>query len=188
MSSPGGTNPPRRLRLGDPINATIGKSLGGRRFEVTSRDVPRGWKVELHTRRPEEMEQGAHTTFWVSRVVPVKQTVVVQDGDYGRLPISAAMGKRYAAAIDAFFESVPDGDLLADLRGMAARVDTQDSADWLTVWRLLGEPETGELKELGKALVEIRDLRKAEPARADEIRESVLALWRERLAEAREKL
>lgn len=175
-----------KLRLGDPINGTVGKSLGGRRYVVESRDAPKEWSVELHTKEP--VEPGTHTTFWVSRVVPVKSSLTVRAGDYGRLPISAAMRPRYARAIEAFLLDEMDGDALAELRGMATRIDTQDSADWLTVWRLLGEPEPGPLKELAARLTELRDARKADPARAEALREGLIELWGERLQRAGNQL
>ena len=112
-----------KLRLGDPINGTVGKALGGRRHVIESKDAPNGWSVELHTKEP--VEPGMHTTFWVSRIVPIKSSLVVRAGDYGRLPISEAMGARYAKAINALLLDELDGDTLADLRGMAARIDAQ---------------------------------------------------------------
>ena len=175
-----------KLRLGDPINGTVGAPLGGRRYSVESRDAPKGWSVELHTR--EEMEPGTHTTFWISRVVPVKSSLIVRFGDYGRLPVSATMGARYAAAFEALFEDRLDGDTLAELRGMAVRIDTQDSADWVTVWRLLGEPEAGPLKELIASLTEMRETRKSAPERFSELRSALLALWGERFRTARARL
>lgn len=171
-----------KLRLGDPINGTVGKPMGGRRYAIESRDAPKGWSVELHTK--DEMEPGTHTTFWVSRVVPVKSSLVVRAGDYGRLPISDAMRPRYARAIEALLLDELDGDALADLRGMASRIDTQDSADWLTVWRLLGEPEAGPLKELIAMLTELRDARKAAPERAESIREKLIQDWGGRFGDA----
>lgn len=177
-----------KLRLGDPINGTVGKPMGGRRFQIESRDAPKEWKVELHAHKPELIEPGMHTTFWVSRIVPVKTSIVVRDGDYGKLPISEAMGKRYVAAIRAFLDDKIDGDKLADLRAMGTHVDTQDSADWLTVWRLLAEPETGPLKELVNMLTEFRDARKTDPERAAEIRDAVVALWGDRLRQAHNRL
>ncbi len=177
-----------KLRLGDPINGTVGKPMGGRRFQIETRDAPRDWKVELHSHKPELIEPGMHTTFWVSRIVPIKTSLVVRDGDYGRLPVSAAMAKRYVAAIDAFKGDTLDGNTLADLRAMATHIDTQDSADWLTVWRLLAEPEAGPLKELVQMLTEMRDARKTNPERAVALRESIDNLWGERLGAVRNRL
>lgn len=177
-----------KLRLGDPINGTVGKPMGGRRFQVESRDAPKEWKVELHAHKPDLIEPGVHTTFWVSRIVPVKKNLIVRDGDYGRLPISAAMSKRYSAAIDAMLNDTLTGDTLADLRAMGTHVDTQDSADWLTVWRLLAEPETGPLKDLVNMLTELRDARKTDPAKAMEVRQAVIDLWGDRLRAARARL
>lgn len=175
-----------KLRLGDPINGTVGKPMGGRRYQAESRDAPKGWIVELHSK--DNLEPGMHTAFWVSRVVPVKSTIVIRHGDYGRLPVSEAMKGRYVKAITAFLNDTLDGDLLAELRGMVTRIDTQDSADWLTVWRLLGEPEAGPLKDLSQMLNEMRDARKTDPERAKAIQESVVNLWGERLRQARSRL
>lgn len=175
-----------KLRLGDPINGTVGKPLGGRRYAIESRDAPNGWSVELHTK--ETMEPGTHTTFWVSRIVPVKSSLTVRAGDYGRLPVSAAMGARYTKSIKALLGDALDGDTLADLRAMTVHVETQDSADWLTVWRLLGEPESGPLKELTQALTAIREHRKTEPERAAAARSWVVELWGDRLRLALDRL
>jgi len=177
-----------KLRLGDPINGTVGKPMGGRRFQLESRDAPKEWKVELHAHKPDQIEPGMHTTFWISRIVPVKKTLTVRDGDYGRLPISAAMKARYVAGITAILEDKLDGDTLADLRAMGTHVDTQDSADWLTVWRLLAEPETGPLKELVNMLSELRDARKTDAEQAAAIRDSVVLLWGDRFRLARNRL
>ena len=175
-----------KLRLGDPLNGTVGKPMGGRRYAIESRDAPNGWSVELHTK--ETMEPGTHTTFWISRIVPVKSSLVVRAGDYGRLPISEAMGVRYGKALSAMLDDALDGDTLADLRGMAVRIDAQDSADWLTVWRLLGEPEAGPLKELIAALGELRDARKTDPGKASSIREALTELWGARFRDALARL
>lgn len=175
-----------KLRLGDPLNGTIGKPMGGRRYEIESRDAPNGWSVELHTK--ETMEPGLHTTFWISRIVPVKSSIVVRAGDYGRLPISEAMSLRYEKALAAMLDDGLDGDTLADLRGMAVRIDAQDSADWLTVWRLFGEPEAGPLKELIAALSALRDTRKTEPEKASEIRRALVELWGARFRDAQARL
>lgn len=175
-----------KLRLGDPINGTVGKPMGGRRYAIESRDAPKGWTVELHSK--DNLEPGMHTTFWISRVVPVKSSLVLRHGDYGRLPISDAMGPRYAKAIDALLNDTLDGDSLAELRGMVTRIDTQDSADWLTVWRLLGEPEAGPLKDLMAMLTDLRDARKTDPERAAALRESLVNLWGARLQDARARL
>ena len=175
-----------KLRLGDPLNGTVGKPMGGRRFAVESRDAPKGWNVELHSK--ESLEPGLHTTFWISRIVPVKSSLVVRAGDYGRLPFSPAMRERYERALRAALDDGLDGDTLADLRGMATRIDTQDSADWLTVWRLLGEPEAGPLKELIALLGDLREARKTEPARAEEVRTRLIEEWGARFREALARL
>ena len=164
-------NAPRRIKLGDPLNGTIVKSIGGRRFAVACKGVPNGWKVELHTRRPESINPGAQGTFWVAKVSPLQGAVLVHDGDFGRLPISDAMRPRYLAAISAL---LADGDLtadeLSDAHSMVLRIEKTNQADWLTVWRLFGEPGTGDVKELLAAIAAIRVARKDNPASLPKLR------------------
>lgn len=155
---------PRHLKLGDPINGTVVKAKGGNRFSVQSKQVPRGWTVELHTNRPELVELGEHTTFWVARVTPLKSEVLVRNGDHGRMAISPAMATRYEEAIAALLGDVPlTGDLLGDARSMITRIGNQNQADWLTVWRLIGEPSSGEVKTLLNSIDELRTARKESP-------------------------
>ncbi len=155
---------PRHLKLGDPVNGTVVKAKGGNRFVVQSKDVPRGWAVELHTNRPELVELGSHTTFWVARVTPIKSEVLVRNGDHGRMPISPVMAERYCEAIAGLLGSEElTGERIGDARAMVARIGNQNQADWLTVWRLLGEPNSGEVKTLLNAIDEIRTARKEVP-------------------------
>ena len=152
------------LRLGDEINGTVVKPIGGRRFSVTSNQVPRGWKVELQSRRPEDVEIGGHTTFWIAKITPLKGKVLVHEGDFGRLPISDALKPRYLEALRALAgRTAPTGDNLADARSMVARIETKDQADWLSVWTLLGSPASGDAKELIHAVEDIRAARKNMP-------------------------
>lgn len=152
---------PRQLKIGDPLLGTVVKSFGGNRFAVNSSQAPRGWKVELHTTRPELVNPGEQRSFWIGRINPLKGEVLVYEGDTGRLPISDAMGARYRSAMEAMLgQTELTGDLLGDARTMVARIGNQRNADWLTVYRLLGEPTNGETKELLNALDEIRGARK----------------------------
>jgi len=164
-------NAPRRLKLGDQLNGTIVKPIGGRRFAVACKGVPNGWTVELHTRRPESFHQGSQGTFWVAKFSPLRGSVLVHEGDFGRLPISDAMRSRYRAAVSAL---LGDGDLTADeisdAHSMILRVEKTKEADWLTVWRLLGEPATGDVKELLAAIAAIRTARKDDPESLPKLR------------------
>jgi hypothetical protein len=148
------SNAPKRLNLGDTLNGTIVKSIGGRRFAVKCKGVPDGWKVELHTRRPELIRPGALATFWVAKVSPLQGSVLVHDGDFGRLPISDAMRARYLAALRALLSpGEVSGDDVSDARAMVIRIEKKDQADWLTVWKVLGEPSTGDVKILLASIV-----------------------------------
>jgi hypothetical protein len=74
------------------------------------------------------------------------------------------MRSRYLAAIRGLLghqELTPD--LLADAQSMVARIEQRNHADWLTVWQMLGEPETGDVKMLLAAITAIRLARKQEP-------------------------
>jgi len=158
-------NAPKRLNLGDLLNGTIVKSIGGRRFAVKCKGVPDGWKVELHSRRPETVRAGSAGTFWVAKVSPLQGAVLVHDGDFGRLPISDAMGSRYLKALRALIGGGEiSGDELADARAMVLRIEKKDQADWLSVWRVLGEPPTGDVKLLLAGINAIRTARSEDPA------------------------
>ncbi len=166
MRHNGGMEPKaqRLLKLGDTLNGTIVKSIGGRRFAVKCKGVPDGWKVELHTRRPELIRPGALATFWVAKISPLQGAVLVHDGDFGRLPISDAMRARYIAAIKALLApGEVTGEEVSDARSMVLRIEKKDQADWLSVWKVLGEPASGDVKILLAAIVAIRDARKDDP-------------------------
>jgi hypothetical protein len=140
---------PRHLKLGDELDGTVIKPIGGHRYEVRCRRAPRGWTVTLQTLRTESVDEGQNLTFWVARVVPIKSEILVREGDFGRLPISESMAPRYLAAVSALLGDVAaTGAILGDARAMIARIGTQNHADWLTVWRLIGEPAPGQIKRL----------------------------------------
>jgi hypothetical protein len=181
---------PRLLKLGDELDGTVIKPIGGNRYEVRCRKAPRGWTVTLQTLRNESVDAGQNLTFWVSRVVPIKNEVHVREGDYGRLPISPAMAPRYLAAVRVLLgQLAPTGDLLGDARVMIDRIGTQNHADWLTVWRLIGEPDSGQVKHL---LVLIDRLRTAQKEAPETVPDAITALSNEfgpelSIAEARLK-
>ncbi|MFZ4506745.1 MAG: hypothetical protein ACOYON_03500 [Fimbriimonas sp.] len=171
---------PKHLKLGDELNGTVLRPIGGRRFLLQCADAPTGWEVELQTRRPEAIEIGRHTTFWVAKVNPLQGKVLVTDGDYGRLPISAAMAQRYREGLLSLLGRAElTAESLADARGMVARIVTRDQADWLTVWRLLGEPISAVVQEMNQALAAIRLARKEKP----EELEALLLKFREKYGE-----
>ncbi|WP_344322376.1 HelD family protein [Streptomyces macrosporus] len=143
------------------------------------------------TRAP---EVGSKLTGWVFRHAAGADLVKV--GDFGRKPISASMAPRYAAALAVFDEltgGAPPEDVkerLSELKGMANRCLRNDQADWLEVWRLLGEPTT-------ERLTELRDLaQEARAAVVAEDRATVRRLvadfaasdWKRALADARSRL
>ena len=165
---------PRRLILGDELNGTVVKAMGGRRFSVKCKGVPDGWKIELHTRRPETIQPGMLATFWVAKVSPLQGAVLLHHGDFGRLPISDAMRERYLKALHALLAPADiSGDELSDARSMVIRIEKKDQVDWLTVWRVLGEPSTGDVKLLIAAIEAIRHARKNDtdtvPAKRQEL-------------------
>ena len=157
-------NLPQLLKLGDVLNGIVIKSAGGRRFEIKCSGVPKGWKVELHARRPEQVRIGSNGSFWIAKIAPLQGEVLVHEGDYGRLPISEAMRPRYLAALKALLgETELTADLLADARAMIAQITKQQQADWLTVWKVLGEPAPGDQKMLIAAIDGLRTARKESP-------------------------
>lgn len=158
------SKPPIHLKLGDTLDGTVLKSKGGRRFVIKCPAVPRQWDIELHTRRPELIQEGDHVHVWVAKIIVHQAELLVHDGDYGRLPISDAMRPRYIAAIRAVLgEDEATVDALADARGMVVQIGKKQQADWLTVWRLIGEPGNGDTKALLAAIDAMREARKENP-------------------------
>jgi len=156
--------PPSRLKLGDNLNGTIVNSIGGRRFSVQCKGIPDGWKAELHSRRPETIRLGSLGTFWIAKISPLQGAILLHDGDFGRLQISDAMRERYLKALRALLaDGDMSGDEIADARSMVLRIEKKDQADWLSVWRVFGEPDTGTVKLLTAALESLRSSRKENP-------------------------
>jgi len=167
--------PAHHLRLGAWIDAIVVKPLGGRRFLVRAAQAPRGWTVELHTRTPESIVEGEHIRCWVVKVSPLHSQILLHEGDFGRLPISEAMRPRYRQGLQAVMGAIPaTADNLADARGMVVRIQKQNQADWLTVWQILGEPSSGDVKRFLQVIDELREVRKTEPDRINEIIEEAV--------------
>ena len=159
--SQGGRRPPLKTEVGNVMPCTVISHLGGRRFQVESRKAPKGWKVILESKNPRQVEEGSHTDFWVVRVDPRNREILVRDGTHGRLPISEAMRARYLLAVRSLVEpeSLSNEQLLeglAEAKGMISRIVRQDSADWLSVYQLLGRPRVGSIE---RSLFEISELR-----------------------------
>ncbi|CAN1551493.1 hypothetical protein MCEMSE15_02204 [Fimbriimonadaceae bacterium] len=164
------STPSNHLKIGAWLNAIIVKPLGGRRFEVHSNQAPKGWTVELHARQPEGIMNGEQILGWVVKISPLHMQVLLHEGDFGRLPVSDAMKPRYREGLRALLGQIePTADNLADARGMVVRIQKQQQADWLTVWQLLDEPSTGEVKQLLKLIDEQRTARKEDPASMPEL-------------------
>lgn len=77
----------------------------------------------------------------------------VSINQFGRLPISETMRRRYAAALTIFTQLSEGGvagaaDQLSELKGMANRCLRKDQGDWLSVWEVLGRPEEQPLRDL----------------------------------------
>jgi len=175
--------------FGEDLGGTGVKAAGGARFLVRSPEVPKSWKIELHTRRPELVELGSHTTFWVGRVSPVKSEMLVYDDDHGRMPISDSMRPRYLAAVLGLLgEGELTGDVLGDARSMVARIGNQNQSDWLTVWRVLGEPGPGPIKSLLGAIDAMRHARKESPESLPELLATFNELYGSEFREAARRL
>lgn len=180
--------PSDRIALGDELPCTVLKALGGRRFLARSANVPDGWTVELHARKPADIRLNSHTNYWVARINPLKKEVQVRDGDFGRLPISPAMLPRYSAAMSALVgrtDLTPEA--LADMRTMLSRGLKQDQADWATVQKLLGDPSVRSIQAGLERLTEIREKLKAGEDPAESL-QSFRQGWAERLEAALEEL
>lgn len=162
--------PGQLLKIGDVLNGTVVKSNGGRRFLIRCTDAPPGWKVELHARRPETIRPGEPVTVWVVKISPLHGEVLVHEGEHGRLPISEAMGPRYLAALQALLGEVEaTGENLADAATMVKLIGKMQSADWFTVWKLLGEPSAGEVKAMLGSIDKVRAARKEAPESMSEL-------------------
>jgi hypothetical protein len=168
----------RHLALGDQLQGVVYKSVGGKRFLVNCKAVPIGWTVELQTRNPEDVALGANHAFWIAKITPLKRTILVHDGEFGRLPISEAMKGRYLSALQALAgESELTGDALAEAKSMVVRIEKKNQADWLSVWKILGEPSSGDFKELLQAIEAMRLARKENPEALPELKESFVGKY-----------
>lgn len=155
---------PTHLKLGDFLDGTVLKSNGGRRFAIKCPAAPRQWDIELHTRRPELIQEGDHVRVWVAKIAVHQAELLVHDGEYGRLPISDSMRPRYIAGIQALLgEGEATVEALADARAMVVQIGKQQAADWLTVWRLLGEPGPGDARALIAAIDAMKTALKENP-------------------------
>jgi hypothetical protein len=168
----------RHLILGEQLQGVVYKSIGGKRFLVSCKAVPEGWTVELQTRNLEDVTLGANHSFWIANITPLKRTILVHDGEFGRLPISEAMKGRYLASLQALAgESDLTGDALAEAKSMVVRVEKKNQADWLSVWKVLGEPSSGDFKELLQAIEAMRSARKENPEALSELRETFVGKY-----------
>lgn len=155
---------PVHLKVGDELDGTVLKSNGGRRFSIKCPAVGRQWDIELHTRRPELIQEGDHVHVWIAKIAVHQAEMLVHEGDYGRLPVSESMRPRYIAAMQAVLgEGEATAEALADARTMVMQMTKQQSADWLTIWRILGEPRPSDAKALIAAIDAMRTARKEDP-------------------------
>jgi len=178
-----------RLKIGDTLDAVVIKSAGGRRFLLKCKAAPDGWTVELHSRKPEGIEPGSNAHVWIGKINPLKRLVLTYDGDMGRLPISFTMGKRYLAGLEALTSPEPmTPDQIADVRSMMTRISEQNQADWLTVWKTLGEPAIGDTKEFAAALINLKETRKTNPEEAPALQESIALKYGEMIQAALKRL
>ena len=180
---------PKKLKLGDTLDGTVVKPIGGRRFAILCKGVPNGWKVELHTRRPEMINPGDLGSFWIAKISPYQGAILLHDGDFGRLPISDSMRQRYIAAIEALLTGVDlTGDKVSDGHSMILRIERKDQADWLTVWRALGEPESGDIKQMLAGIAAVREARKQDASALSERLQSLVDQYGQVLAETKARL
>ena len=162
-----------KVDVGDVLPCTITSHMGGRRFEVASKRAPKGWRVFLESKNPQAVHEGDHTDYWVVRVDPRRKELLVRDGTHGRLPISESMRSRYLLAVRGLLEPEelsPEEMLeaLSEAKGMISRILKQDSADWLSVFQLLGKPRAGSIQRSLDELTELREkLRAGEPLDQD---------------------
>jgi len=184
---------PKKLKLGDPLDGVVVKPIGGRRFAIKCKGVPNGWKVELHARRPETVNPGDLGTFWIAKISPYQGAILVHDGDWGKLPSSDSMRARYIAAIESLLTGRElTGEKVSDAHSMILRIERKDQVDWLTVWRALGEPESGDIKQMLAGIAAVREARKQDASALSERLQAltdqygpVLAATKDRLSRLR---
>jgi hypothetical protein len=191
--APDGPKPGPKVEVGNVLPCTVTDHLGGRRFEVVSKRAPRGWTVTLESRNPEAIQEGEHTDYWVVRVDPNRREILVRDGTHGRLPISEAMRQRYLLAVRGLVE--PESlrldeqlEALAEAKGMISRIIKQDSADWLSVYQLLGRPRVGSIQRSLDELTELRDKLRADEVLDQDLLERATRPFHEGLDRALEAL
>ena len=173
---------PLMLKLGDELPCIVVRTKGGKRFDVKCSRAPRGWKVELHSREPERIKEGYQYNGWVARITPNKSEVLLHEGDFGRLPISDAMVQRYLTAVMGLLGEVElTSEALGDALSMVARIGTQNQADWLTVWQVLGGPTPGDLRSLTAGINALKEVRKSNPEALAELQSQFLETFGSRL-------
>jgi hypothetical protein len=188
-----GPKPPPKVEVGDVLACTVTDHLGGRRFEVVAKRAPRGWTVTLESKNPEAINEGDHTDYWVVRVDPNRREILVRDGTHGRLPISEAMRHRFLLAVRGLVEPETLGheeqlEALAEAKGMISRIIKQDSADWLSVYQLLGKPRAGSIQRSLDELTELREKLKTEQLLDQDLLERATRPFHEGLDRALEAL
>lgn len=165
---------PRHLKIGDTLDGIVIKAMGGRRFALRCSAAPKSWAVELHARHSDGISEGDQVSAWVAKISPLHGEVLVHDGDFGRLPISEAMSGRYREGMLALLGRVDaTGENLAEARGMIVRIQKQQQADWLTVWKLLGEPAPVDVKIMLQKIDAMRTARKEAPDTMPELVEDM---------------
>ena len=192
IERPGSAAPPK-VQVGDVLPCTIVQHMGGRRFSVVSKRAPKGWEVVLESKNPREIEEGDHTDYWITRVDPKRREILVRDGTHGRLPISEAMRNRYLLAVRVLVEPETLGfeqqlEALSEAKGMISRIVKQDSADWLSVYQLLGRPRVGSVMKTLDELGELRERLRAEETLDQDLLERATRPFHEGLERALEAL
>lgn len=116
---------------------------------------------------------GEADLFWVYLIDGKKKTVLLSDSSFGQLPISDRMRPRYRtalAALAAILENpetanVRMGQDISEAKGMFNRCIRKDQWDWLSVYRLFGEPPPPVLFAGGRLLGDLAKAVRAEDRR-----------------------
>ncbi|MBC2868881.1 HelD family protein [Streptomyces mexicanus] len=136
---------------------------------------------------------GTELDVWVLRHT-ANATFVTAD-DFGRLPMSPTMLRRYRDALEVI-EELSRGDIfgtsrarISELKGMATRCLTLDQHDWLDVWRVLGCPDHAALSRLQNLAVSTNHALKSATFHPEVFRaELARSGWADALEEARRTL
>lgn len=186
------------LTIGGELRAVVTAYSAEDTWAVESPALPTGWSAFLKSRIHKMYAVGDADLFWVYMIDGRQKTVFLSDSSFGQLPISDRMRPRYRAALAALATILNNpeaadtrmGQDISEAKGMFNRCIRKDQWDWLSVYRLLGEPPPSVLFTGGRLLSDLaKAVRSADQGQVAAIAGELQALdFGSRIAAARRSL